>query len=579
MTDMRRSVFLLLLSGSLLGAGSLGLAGCEDSAAATRNEVQRTLDSVSQQFERSRIGNLQPGDDQFESVRSDLNDLIGQLSRINEGAAGQQAAGALLAAEALRELALSDQLQAFEREMDLQRERSLVRQKINGLRRHHRTARALGAVTTQSERAQLQQLRQATQQQLEQLNDQLDRLRDPIAENRSLNERDSERVVELRDQANEMLRRASELGPADGFATFQSAIEHRREADGIEYRISQRMIDLNFELTPDEQLTQDQIRQLQRLADAVAEAVDQVQRFESQFEEIAGTMRQRRDALRNEISESLSSIASGMGSDLQDMYASARENFDRAATQAQQAISRARGGATDHFRLVEARIHESHSRLAWYRASGLEDQVRLLQQVVEAGSAMSNVARYQDELDDTRRQRDEAISDARAAAEAAVQSLSMLTGTAAERATVFRRNMELILAALEGEDVDLTVSPDDLAPDLPPIEDVDDPDDPDAPEAPDAMDPSQLGGQMDQEMDRAQLLAMLDMMDFSTVMQTLEAQGLADQIDEEMREQLRPAFDAAVEAVRDQVEAGEISTPMQLQEALMQQMFAQMSPE
>ncbi|TVQ54026.1 MAG: hypothetical protein EA377_06585, partial [Phycisphaerales bacterium] len=507
-------------------------------------------------------GNLRPEDEEFSQVQNQLNDLVNQLSRINEGAPGQQSASALLSAQALRELATSRMLQAGDQEMRLQHHRSLLRQKVNGLRRHDTMARALESVEIRGQRQALQQQRQQVTQQAAAMRQTLEEMRKPAAERRALNEEDVERVVELRDEANEMLRRASELGPAEGYTSFQSAIDLRRQADALEYRISGRDIEIIYEIQPNVDLTETSLRQLERFISTVERAVEQVGAFDEMFEGLASSMVQRRQSLRDEIADGMAQLAERMGGDLTTLYDEARAELERAAGQAQQAAARARGAGTDHIRVTEARIQETLGRLAWFRASGLDDQARLLQRVIDAGDAMGQVTRYRDELEDLTRRRDQWTDVARGAVDASLQALGMLTGEVAQNATAMRRNLELLRDVLAGEEVDFDAV-DDLPGDLPPIQDDD-------VAGPAGM--NDFGG-MDpnQELDSQILLAQLDEMTFDMVVQTIEAQGRGEMLDAETREQLRTEFDEAMNRVRDRVEAGEVNTPMLFQQAVMEE--------
>ena len=562
MIDTRTPFTALAMVGLLLTVSALGLPGCEDSAAATRNEVQRSLETASLQFDRARLGNLRPEDADYSRVQNQLNDLVNQLSRINEGAPGQQSASALLTAQALRELATSRMLQAGDQEMRLQHTRSLLRQKINGIRRHDTMVRALESVEIRGRRQALQQQRQNVAQQAASMRQTLEELRQPAAERRALNERDVERVVELRDEANEMLRRASELGPTDGFTSFQNAIDLRRQADALEYRISGRDIEIIYEIQPNVDLTETLLRQLERFVSTVERAVAQVGEFDEMFEGLSASMVQRRQSLRDEISDGMAELAERMGGDLTALYDEARAELERAAGQAQQAAARARGTGTDHIRMIEARIQETLSRLAWFRAGGLDEQARLLQGVINAGDAMGPVTRYRDELEDVTRRRDQWTDVAREAVNASLQALDMLTGQAAQNATAVRRNLELLRDLLAGEEVDFDAV-DDLPGDLPPIQDD---------EVSGAAGMTDLSGiDPNQEIDPQVLLAQLDEMTFDVAMQAIEAQGMGDMLDAETREQLRSVFDEAMSRVRDRIEAGEVNTLMQLQQVVMEE--------
>ena len=113
-----RGRFVALLAVGL--AAPLLVGGCKDQAAQNRAEIQKTIARVGRELEQTPTP-LTPDDKRFEETRRALNGILASLSAVGEGEAGQQAAGALLAAAAHRKLASLSLVQAEQIESGLSR--------------------------------------------------------------------------------------------------------------------------------------------------------------------------------------------------------------------------------------------------------------------------------------------------------------------------------------------------------------------------------------------------------------------------------------------------------------------------
>ena len=101
----RRLALPLLILAGLTGPA---LMGCEDGDSKRRQEIQAIISDSSRALERASVAPAVLDDALSEQTRRELQGVIRTLQAVNDGAAGQQAAAALLASSAHRVLAVLD---------------------------------------------------------------------------------------------------------------------------------------------------------------------------------------------------------------------------------------------------------------------------------------------------------------------------------------------------------------------------------------------------------------------------------------------------------------------------------------
>jgi hypothetical protein len=463
--------FQTLLAGAavLCGTAVLGAGfGCEDAEAKRRAEVQQQITEARAQFQKASLGPTAPDDDHADQTRRELNRIVSTLQGVTDGAPGQQAAKSLLVAEALSELSLIEYRRIHDIESDHQVDRQIAHNRLLGLQRLAATRQAREAISTEQHRAELAQIRRATDEQLRQLQQQLSRINEPIAELTERNERDQARIDELREQAAEMIRRAEELGPADGFTTFENAIGIQREADLIQFRAAHRELELLLEHQPIKQMTERQVQAAEDLKRQVEQAIGDLESFDALYASAGSTLRDRIRQGSDDLRQTVERISDSMTGDLAAAYSEAADHLERAASQARNAATRQRGTEANAARLIEARANESLGRLYWRQAGGVADHLALLRAIVASDNAIGDAQPYRARIEQFAQQHESLLGQAKGAYTQAKESLTMISGAAAQQVGQYRQNLEMLVAALDGEEVDawqpdMPQMPDDVA--------------------------------------------------------------------------------------------------------------------
>ena len=451
---MRGRFVALLVSGF---ATVLLIGGCEDEAARRRAEVQVVIAEASRELQQTPTP-LTPDDERFEETRRALNGVLAKLSAAAEGEAGQQAAAALLAAGAQRKLASLSLAQAEQIESEHHQLRFLLHSEIDAALRLDALAHSRERLSTDNEQAMLDDKRSELRQELHEYSQRVAELDGPIAEREAANAQDMERAASLEEQANALRSEAAQRGHAEGLDSFQEAIELEREADGYEYRVAQRENDLRHDLHPERNLAESRIAALQTMLQQIQETEAGLARRDTVTEEQADSVRQAIAAFGDSIRQSLAGLGEGDAGDLEQFYADAISDLDKAATQANRAVSKSPRGESDAARLMVAQIYGQQGRLHWTRARSLADHMAVLQRLVDAGRALGSVEQARAELDAIRSRHAEAIEQATAAFNSAKQQLEQIRGGSGQDLVDLKRQIDRSLAALAGRPIDLTAT-------------------------------------------------------------------------------------------------------------------------
>jgi hypothetical protein len=460
---------ILTLTAAVCGSAVLFAAvGCEDADARQRDVVQQQIIDATAQFQHAALGALSPDDDldhprrqqyddELRKKRSELQRIAGSMSAIREGEPGQQAAALLLAASAHRELAMIELRGIYRLEAEHHQDRRLAESILHSIRSLASIHAAREAMTTQQHRAALNQSRQVSQQQLQLVRDELSRVRQPISDITQRNERDRAQVDELRDQATALMRRADELGPADGRATFEEAIGIHRQADLIEFRLAQRELELTLEHQPAEALAAGQQQSIEALIQSLQSAIRDLESMDELYASDAARLDERISGQRNTLRQQVQQLSTSLKGEgkLYEAYEKATEHLEQALSLARRASGQLRGDTTGAASIAEARAHESLGRLHWNRAGGLADHLALLAAIVDAGNAVGDVQPFRADIEQFTQQHSSLREKAKESLNSAKDSLGGIGGAAAQQAGVARANIEMLLAALDGRDVDL----------------------------------------------------------------------------------------------------------------------------
>lgn len=426
-------------------------AGCEDSAARHRVEAQRTITAASAEFRKATAGSVVFGDEHFDQRQRELNGVANRVSSLPNAEAGQQAAGAMLAADALSELASMHLARAEQLQRESRHDRQSIASAVEAAGRLNARAAAQAGVTVNAERTALQRERQAAEQGLNDLRQRITALEGPINDRARRNADGEAEADRLRNEANNLVRRAIELGHAAGFPSFQQAISTRRDADSIDYDIAIRELELDYELQPEHEMAQLQAEHLNLLVDSIRQTLEEFDRLEQLLSSDLGKTRERVGALRREVLQAMQALQSRVDGEIAQQFEAARGYLERAATQAQQAASRLRGEEANAARLLHAKMQETLGQSLWAEANGIAEHLRLLSQVIEAGEAIGNTAEFRSTFQTLTAKREQLTQAAQDAFAGAEQALGGVTGRAADAAELFRQNLQRATNAVGGQ--------------------------------------------------------------------------------------------------------------------------------
>ncbi|MHC4446838.1 MAG: hypothetical protein ACYSXF_03410 [Planctomycetota bacterium] len=422
-----------------------GAAGCEDAAAARRADVQQVLEEASGSLRHATVTAVNAGDEEFAKVEEALSQIDRDLSKIREAEPGQQAAAAILSAAALRELGAMRLGRAAEIESDNHRMRAVLRAKIDVVQRLSAIAAGHEQLNTAAPRQWIEVDREAAAQRLDDLRQDIAELSGPIGERTSENSARAIEAERLLREANDLYRRAAELGHSPGLESFEEAVAKRREAEKIQYGIDQNEIDLDFDLEPEHRLHETRARHLSALIDSLETARNSLEQHVEDLEAALGGTQDAAAQLTQEIEAARRTLDERLTNELDLLYSQSNENLERAASLAERA---ARGPAASASRLAAARVYELQGRLHWMRAQGLADHARLLHRL----NGVSGAAALEREIESARSAFDEAIEQAKTVYGKAVESLAQVQGRGArQEIDTLRVTLEEAVASLSGK--------------------------------------------------------------------------------------------------------------------------------
>ena len=384
-------VLLARGAATLVLASTVFLAsGCKDAGATARQTLQTEIESSTSRLRDATIAVAAPYDEAaIQKARTDLNAIVSDMGSASDGTDGQQAAAALLASSAKRQLAILD-FRALEQSR--QAANAELHMASLSLDAALRLAAVASAPQDGDNRMLLESLHSTVSSQRQSLAGQLASLDGPISDRQQRNAADGQRADALSAEANAAYREATRLGHADGFDSYRRAVGLEREADGIKVDIEQRENELEYTYVPEREWVNKQVSSLNAMLSelgSVIEALDAHQALNAdQAQQTMGLVRQLRGTLDASLTSYKSFIAESEGS-----YDTILGHLEMAAQKAQSAAgkSRSAGGKASKSvsmsaRLDAAKAHLQRAEVLNHQAQNLMAYHQLLVRVVDAGS-------------------------------------------------------------------------------------------------------------------------------------------------------------------------------------------------
>jgi hypothetical protein len=441
------------------GIGASVLTGCEDSAAKQRDAVQASLNKINREMQVAMAS--AGASAEAEAGVNRLNGIITQLQGVSGGEAGQQASKALLAATAYRELAdihatKIDAVEAHHRDI-----REAVRSKLDAALRMNAVSSGLLKIDGQADRDALQRELQATKTSANELSQKFMQLGEPIAKQTSQNEAQLKEVERLRVEVGNLLRRAQELGHADGFDTYKQAASIGRQADEIELTVAQSEIELDYQLNPDHKSVATQVNQLQGMIEAIEKAETFLNEFATASAADVDVTRSEIDRLAGEIDAGLETISRERGERLEPEYSGAIAALDKAVSQADAAAK----ADTHTAKLVGVRARAALGNLYATQVRALADHKSTLEQLVNGVKELGLEDKYAKQLGETSVAYDEAVLKAKEQYGLATEQLANVQSRGDQESIArYQQNLEGVVAALEGKSAPVAEPEDSTAP-------------------------------------------------------------------------------------------------------------------
>lgn len=425
------------------------VTGCEDGEARQRASIQKSLTDAGKELRQVTAAGFVPGSDEFNKSRAGLDRVIKTLNAINPEDDGQKAAKALMTASALREAAIMDYAHASALEARQRDSREVLHTKIDAITTLAAVADGQQMIDASPDARSLDKERQAAMQRIEELSKRIEQLAGPIGERTSANDTAKQEVERLKTEVNNLRRQAAELGNADGFVTYQRAIETRRKADKIEYDISQREMELGYSLQPDHDLADEESKHLQTRIGALQITHKELDAFSKATADSIAATRNQMAELAGEVAAELNKVADTAATELAPLYEQVETALQKAASMAGAGGA---GSAEDMSaaRMLKARILELEGKFSAMKAASLADHKALLQKLNDAGKAIPSSDDVKKELEAAGAALTAAVEKAKASFTEAMDALSQVKSRE-EAVELFRKNLENAVAILAGQ--------------------------------------------------------------------------------------------------------------------------------
>ncbi len=407
-----------------VGCSALLVLGCQDGQAKRRAEVQQTIISAS--VEIQKINAVLSDPQKVDSARQQLNQIIIKLNNTGDGTRGQRAAAAQFASSVHRQLASIAEAGAMELEARQQARRTVLLGMIDAADQLEAMATALDAMDTRQVDARLVSARNVTERSLADYSRQLAELDGPIARLNTANQGDQQEAERLRENASRLRREAGNLGPAAGYGAFEESLRLDREADGVEYDLAHRELNLRYNYESEQAITQTTADRMNDRIASIDDARQTLKQLDATVSQEAATTRSRLTEVREALEAGLIELQAS-SAPLSEFYDRATSELDRAATKARAAAGLGSDYVRDAARIEAAQAYQALGGVHRTRARGLQCDVDLYQRLSQVtGPAMASI----DDLAEAYRQQ---LSQAVTAYESAGAELDTVSGKTGRR--------------------------------------------------------------------------------------------------------------------------------------------------
>ncbi|MCZ6850273.1 MAG: hypothetical protein O7F17_01375, partial [Planctomycetota bacterium] len=443
-----------------LVAGALLSSGCEDSGAARRAEVQANLATVREKLWQSTAIASDPTPKERTAAEAKLNTLLSMLADTDGAAPGQQAAASLLASNVHRKIAAMTLAGVARLESEQRRSRDVLGGMIDAAAELHAVAGSLETIDTQPQQQHLAASRQNAQARLASYGEEMATADAPIAALTNANRADQTEIDDLRAQANQLMRNANEQGPAAGYGAYEQSVQLDRNADHIQYDVSQRELEMEFALRPTRALAQTRASYTQSLIGAIDESSAAIDGLLQTFDDEARATRKTIAQLRDVIVAELGELNQTRTNELADAYQRAAKQLGAAAKEADDAARLGQGESVPAARIEAVRADLELGHMHWSAAQAWQDHAALLERVQDSSGALGSASMVSAEITAARTAHADARDNAKNAYTSAQDQLGRITGRGAgPQLGALKQDVQTAISALSGETVDLTPAP------------------------------------------------------------------------------------------------------------------------
>lgn len=366
-----------------LSCTALLTLGCQDGQSKRRTEVQQTITSA--RVEIQAINAVLSDRQTVDNARQRLNQVIIRLNNTGDGEPGQRAAAALLACSVHRRLAALAEADAIELEARQRVRRTVLLGMIDAADQLDAMATALESRDTTQADSTLVSARDDSEKRLAASSRRLAELDGPIARLNKANHLDQQEADRLRDEATRFRREAAGLGPAAGYGAFEESQRLDREADGVEYELAHRELDLRYNYESEHAITRTTVDRIRDRVNSIDAARQSLQQLDTAVSQEAARTRLRLAEVRESIEAGLIELH-GSSARLADLYDTAASELDRAATKARAAAGLGAGDVTDAARIEAAQAYQELGGVCNSRARGLQGELDLLRHLSDTGT-------------------------------------------------------------------------------------------------------------------------------------------------------------------------------------------------
>ena len=446
--DFRRMALPLCLTVS-----SVLLFGCEDANSKAATEASETLNEQRAALSLASMTSPVPGSDEFNTARTTLKSAVSELDGLTTGTDGQQGSAKLMAANAYRQLADMDYAEAGNAARAIERSINELYEQLNAAERLSSLANAADQFAEQLNRDHLDRERANWGARLRNAEERLSSLSGPISELESANSTDTERVEELRQEANRLLRRAREMGQIAGQSTLENSVATRRSAERIEYQIAQKEAELAFDLEPQQGWADMQASGFKSILDTIDAAKSDLSQLERELNnDIIGAAQANVDQYRSALQSGTSDLKALVDSSFSPAVDAAIANIDNAVSRATSAAGKTSARSSSTSKVTKAQAQARKGEMLWAKSRLLSNHAGLMAAIANSNAAGSNASAYNSAAQTSGQAASEALNMAKSALADAQQTLS--SAGAGDAIDELNQKLSLLLQAMEGIAVD-----------------------------------------------------------------------------------------------------------------------------